>query len=195
MLTEALKDWPDERISFGSLVNAIHGRGFGALLLLISLPCMIPLPIGVSGPVFGGMLCLLSVQMMLGADHPWLPNWMRRIQLPKTSVTRFVARLDPWIMRVEKLCHPSWLWFHGKAGQRISGLFLFVTGIALALPVPLTNVPIALVLAGYGISLIERDGRWLFTMWLASLVIVISFLMLGDHLLGTAMTAWQQYWA
>jgi hypothetical protein len=182
LLTATLQAWPEERISFGALVDATQGRGFGALVVLVSLPCLIPLPVGFSGPLFGGMLCLMAAQMIVGFEHPWLPAWVRRISMTRESVERFVHRLDPWLHRLERLCHPTWPWALTKNGQRVVGGFLILTGIALSLPVPLTNIPIALVMIGYGVGLMERDGRLLILMELATTVICISFGLLGDQI-------------
>lgn len=190
LLAELLLRQSAPKIAFGDLVDAIQGRGFGALLILISLPCLVPLPIGISGPVFGGMLCLLSVQMMLGFEHPWLPHFLRRIELPTAGTARFVARLDPWLLRLERRCRPNWLWFLSALGRRITGVWLFLTGVALALPIPFTNVPIALVLAAYGMALLEHDGRWLAVLWTISLLIVLAFLVIGQQFLGAGMTWW-----
>ncbi|MGD9582043.1 MAG: exopolysaccharide biosynthesis protein [Lysobacterales bacterium] len=190
LLADLLLRRAEANIAFGELVDAIQDRGFGALLILISLPCLVPLPIGISGPVFGGMLCLLSVQMMLGFEHPWLPRFMRRIEIPTAGTARFVARLDPWLLRLERLCQPNWHWFLNPIGRRITGVWLFLTGLALALPIPFTNVPIALVLAGYGMALLEHDGRWLAVLWSISLLIVVGFLIIGQHFLGAGMSWW-----
>ena len=183
LLAETLKAWPEERISFGALVDATQGRGFGALIVLISLPCLIPLPVGFSGPLFGGMLCLMAAQMIVGFEHPWLPAWMRRISMTRGTAEKFVNRLDPWLHRLERLCHPTWPWALTKNGQRVVGGFLILTGIALSLPIPFTNIPIALVMIGYGVALMERDGRLLVLMAIATLAICISFGVLGDQLL------------
>lgn len=188
LLAEFLALRSEPSIAFGELVDVIQGRGFGALVILISLPCLIPLPVGISGPVFGGMLCLLSVQMMLGFAHPWLPRFMRRIELPTAGTAGFIARLDPWLLRLERLCRPNWIWFVRPLAKRITGMFLFLTGLALSLPIPFTNVPIALVLAAYGMAMLEQDGRWLAVLWSISLLIVLGFLVLGWRFLasGTA---------
>lgn len=184
LLSAALAVWPEPRISFGNLMDMISGRGFGALIVLISLPCLIPLPVGFSGPLFGGMLCLMAAQMIAGFDHPWLPGWMRRISMTRESAEKFVRRIDPWLHRLERLCHPTWPWAQTRNAQRVIGGFLILTGIALSLPVPLTNVPIALVMIGYGVGLMERDGRLLVLMSLATLGICISFGLLGDELVA-----------
>jgi len=84
LLEATLTAWDQEKIGFGQLVDAIHERGFGALILLAALPCMIPLPVGFMGGIFGTLLSLIGLQMLIGFDHPWMPGFVRRIQIPKT---------------------------------------------------------------------------------------------------------------
>ena len=180
LLSETLKTWPEERISFGALIDSIHGRGFGAMILLLALPCMIPLPIGFMGGIFGTLLVLIGLQLMAAFDHPWLPKFIRRIEMPKQSVEKWVHRLDPWLVRIEKLCAPSWLFFHTRGAQRFTGLLLVFLGIELALPVPMTYLPFALALVGYAMALIERDGRWLAALWVITLSQLVAAFWFGD---------------
>lgn len=180
LLSETLKQWPHERISFGALIDSIHGRGFGAMILLLALPCMIPLPIGFFGGIFGTLLTLIGLQLIAGFDHPWLPKFIRRIEMPKQSAEKWVHRLDPWLVRIEKLCAPSWLVFHTRNAQRFTGLLLVFLGIELALPVPMTNLPFALALVGYAMALIERDGRWLAVLWVITLGQLAAAFWFGD---------------
>lgn len=180
LLAATLAAHDEERIGFGTLVDSIHERGFGALILLAALPCMIPLPVGFMGGIFGTMLSLIGLQMVIGFDHPWLPGFVRRIQIPKTSVAKFVHRLDPWLLRIEKLCKPAWTFFLSRHAHRFTGLLLVFLGIELALPVPMTNLPFALAMVGYAMALLERDGRWLAALWAVTLVQFGAAVWFGD---------------
>jgi hypothetical protein len=180
LLTQTLTAWPNERINFGAMVDAIHGRGFGALLLLIALPCMVPLPVGFMGGIFGTLLILLGLQMTAGFDHPWLPKFVRRLEMPKLTAEKFVDKLDPWLGKIERLCSPSWLFFHTKTAQRFSGLLLTILGVELALPLPMTNIPFAILLIGYAMALIERDGRWLALMWFITISQLVAAFFVTD---------------
>ncbi|HWT15562.1 MAG TPA: exopolysaccharide biosynthesis protein [Patescibacteria group bacterium] len=180
LLDATLASWDQDRIAFGQLVDAIHERGFGALILLAALPCMIPLPIGFMGGIFGTLLSLIGLQMLVGFDHPWLPGFVRRIQIPKTSVAKFVKVLDPWLVRIEKLCKPSWTFFLSRHAHRFTGLLLVFLGIELALPVPMTNMPFAMAMIGYAMALLERDGRWLAALWTVTLVQFGAAFWFGD---------------
>lgn len=170
LLDATLDAWDQHKIGFGQLVDAIQERGFGALILLASLPCMIPIPVGFMGGIFGTLLSLIGLQMLLGFEHPWMPGFVRRIQIPKTSVAKFVKVLDPWLERIEKLCKPSWTFFLNRHAHRFTGVLLVFLGIELALPVPMTNMPFAIAMIGYAMALLERDGRWLAALWAVTLI-------------------------
>jgi hypothetical protein len=180
LLDATLASWDQEKIGFGQLVDAIHERGFGALILLAALPCMIPIPVGFMGGIFGTLLSLIGLQMLVGFDHPWLPGFVRRIQIPKASVARFVKVLDPWLDRIEKLCKPSWTFFLTRHAHRFTGLLLVFLGIELALPVPMTNMPFAIAMIGYAMALLERDGRWLAALWAVTLIQFGAAFWFGD---------------
>ncbi|MBL0028091.1 MAG: exopolysaccharide biosynthesis protein [Rhodanobacteraceae bacterium] len=180
LLGATLAAWDQERIDFGQLVDAIHERGFGALILLAALPCLIPVPVGFMGGIFGTLLSLVGLQMLAGFDHPWLPGFVRRLQIPKTSVAKFVQVLDPWLSRIEKLCKPSWTFFLNRHAHRFTGLLLVFLGIELALPVPMTNMPFAIAMIGYAMALLERDGRWLAALWAVTLIQIGAAFWFGD---------------
>jgi hypothetical protein len=180
MLADTLAAAEGEKVGFGVLVDSIHERGFGALILLCALPCMIPIPIGFMGGIFGTLLSLIGLQMLAGFDHPWLPGFIRRLQIPKASVAKFVQILDPWLLRIEKLCKPSWGFFLTRNAHRFTGFLLVFLGIELALPVPMTNMPFALAMIGYAMALLERDGRWLAALWAVTLIQFGAAFWFGD---------------
>lgn len=180
LLEATLAAWNQDKIGFGQLVDAIQERGFGALILLAALPCMIPLPVGFMGGIFGTLLSLIGLQMLIGFDHPWMPGFVRRIQIPKTSVAKFVKVLDPWLERIEKLCKPSWTFFLTRHAHRFTGFLLIFLGIELALPVPMTNMPFAIAMIGYAMALLERDGRWLAALWTVTLIQFGAAFWFGD---------------
>jgi len=61
---------------------------------------------------------------------------------------------------------------------------LILLGVLLALPIPFTNYPFGLLILGFGVALIERDGVLLALIWIATLA---STAMVGS--LSSAMVA------
>jgi hypothetical protein len=68
--------------------------------------------------------------------------------------------------RIERWCTPRWPQMGNGIGYRFTGLLLVGHGIALSLPVPLTNYPFAFVLLLVAIALLEGDGVLLLVGWL-----------------------------
>ena len=67
---------PDDKVSFGQMLDALGERGFGLLLMLFAIPNLLPFP-GVPGVSFvtGMAILFISVQLILAKDEPALPDW------------------------------------------------------------------------------------------------------------------------
>ena len=165
--TEVIQDALDaiagDRVAIGELVDRFERRGFGVLVLLLTLPGFIPVP-GI-GALTGPVIALLGVQLMAGLARPWLPARVRRKTLRKDSFARFMGRMGRLLRVLERFCRPRALWLFENAGNRASGLMLVVYGLLLSLPIPFTNYLFALVLLSIAIAMIERDGVLLISSW------------------------------
>lgn len=142
------------RISLQSLLAGFERRAFGVLLLVASLPTLIPGVAAISGPI----VALAGFQLLIGLKLPWLPRIARERQLERASLKRVLNVLDPWLRRLERLCRPRLhaLWRQGAL--RLVGFLLLVLGIALALPIPFTNYVIAVPIVVLAFGLTEHDG-------------------------------------
>lgn len=186
---ETLEAEGKSTIQFGVLVDSIRERGFGALYILVALPTLIPSPVGV-GWLFGPLAAIVGAQMAWGAPYPWLPQRVRRAEFNTDSVRRFVQRIDPWLHRLEKLCHPSWSAVTGVGGMRFHGFMAAMVGLALASPVPFTNFPFASLLVGYGIATTEKDGRWMVVLWILTVILCIGLVFFGGQMVIWAEQLW-----
>ena len=65
--------------------------------------------------------------------------------------------MRPLFARFERLCRPRLDGLtRSAAAHAFTGAQLLVLGILLALPIPLTNYPFALLILAYAIAIIER---------------------------------------
>src|SRR3712207_3776778 len=83
-----------ERLSLNEIVQAFGERGFGAIMLLVALLNLLPLPPG-STTVTGAPLLILAFQMMLGRDTVWLPRWVCRAAVNRSGFRRGLKRVLP----------------------------------------------------------------------------------------------------
>jgi hypothetical protein len=169
---------PDGTLSLAELLDRFSERAYGLFLLLVLLPCFIPLPIG-QGSVCGTFIVLIGVQLLLRMEHPWLPGPLARHRIHRRTLIQFRNRMGRWLERMEHLTRPRALVFlDHPAAHGFTGLMLIALGVLLALPLPLTNVPFGFLLLAYAIALIERDGRLMLVAWLlglAEIAIVAGF--------------------
>ncbi len=179
---------PDDKLGFGMLLASFRERAFGLLLLLVTLPTFIPLPVGV-GSVSGVLVVLVGAQIVAQMAQPWLPGFLRRRTLRRATLQRFEQRFERALGWVERYSRPrlAAVCEHGIASV-FTGVLLILVGLLLALPIPFTNYPFGILLLLYCIAWIERDGALMLIAWMLSIATVIVFALLSGsiaHLLGT----------
>ena len=174
LLAAALRAHPGDAVRLGALIEPLHERAFGFLLLILALPNFVPVPVGIGGPM-GVLVALTGLQMLLGLDRPWLPRRVADHALRRSIAERVVSAGQPVLTRLERLCRPRLEVLTRHPASRFSGLLLVLVGILLALPIPFTNWPIGALLLLYGVTLLERDGALLLVAWGLSLATIGTF--------------------
>ncbi len=145
-------------VPLGEIVDGLGRTGIGMTLLILSLPALIPIP-GPFGLVFGSVVALVSLQLMFGARRLLLPAFIRNRELPAAAVRAMVDKGVPLLQRAETYMRPRRLLpLTGITGRMALGLPLMLMGVAVALPVPLGNVPPVASLIALSLGLMMRDG-------------------------------------
>lgn len=144
-------------ITLGELSDLMEERAFGLLLLVLALPCCLPfvylLPQLVALP-----MVVLAVQMASGRRAPWLPETLRKRQLPVAGLLDVVARAKRYGGWLERLAHPRFPGLTGDRATRIIGVLLIVPCLSILVPLPLTNTVPGIGVALAAVGLIERDA-------------------------------------
>ena len=185
LLAELLEDVPvhadgsEPKILLEDLLDRFKRRSFGVFLIFVVLPSYIPIAFGI-GAVSGGLSILCGLQMMLGYERPWLPKFARGFGLPRRGLSGFARRSEVWFRRLERIIKPRQSQFTTRAADRVTGLVIVIMGIALSLPIPLTNPFFAVPLTVLAFGMIERDGAVIGLCWLFCAVEVLVFALLGE---------------
>jgi hypothetical protein len=195
LLKELLEDAPEPKVGepepkilLDDLLSRFQRRAFGVYLLIVVLPAFVAVAFGI-GAVSGVLSILCGLQMMLGLERPWLPKFAKGFGLPRRAIASFTRRTESWFRWLEKLIKPRMPQFTTRKADVFSGFIVLTMGIALSLPVPLTNFIFAVPLTVLAFALIERDGRTLLICWISSIVIMIAF-GVGLWLLGSGFMHW-----
>jgi hypothetical protein len=173
---------PEDKVSFGEMMDALGERSFGLLLIMLALPNCIPFP-GVPGVSFvtGMAILYISVQLILARDEPALPAWLNRKSFTRGQLSHFIVKTNPLLRWLEKPIRPRLSLMVAGPGERMIGLIALVHAITLALPIPMGNLPQGIALILLALALIELDGLMAIFGYLASIAAVawLSAVVLG----------------
>lgn len=146
------------QLRLGDVVAALGDRGYGLFIFILALPNVLPIYIPGLSAVFGVPLGLIAIQMTIGLPRPWLPRSLLERSLRRQEFARMTQRILPWLLKLERLLKPRLELLTSPWAERLIGLFALVLAIMLALPIPLTGIPLGTGLMLMGIGLLERDG-------------------------------------
>ena len=158
LLQQFAKEWKEERVTVGDVVDAMEQRGHGMAMLVLSLPMLLPItPPGISA-VVGLPTVFVAMQLILRQPHVWLPGFLRRRSIETEKLRTVVEKTTPYVARVEKLLKPRLYFLTEAIAEPIVGMAVLLIALLLVLPIPFSNIPLGLSIALLSMGLITRDG-------------------------------------
>lgn len=149
-----IADQAEDRVSIGDLTSRLGDRAFGGLLIILAIPNLAPLPPG-SSSILAAPLIFAALQFAIGRESVWLPKAVRERSISRETLAHFVSFSAPLLKRAERLIRPRYSIF---INDRVIGAICLLLAVILFLPIPLGNLPPALALCAFGLSLLHRDG-------------------------------------
>ena len=135
--------------------DELDERGFGLMILILAIPCLVPALYGVP-QIVGIPILLLAGQMLAGRIEPWLPEAVLKRRVSKAWLDRmadFATKRMGWF---ERLSRPRLTLFTVGWAERVVALFMILATVTIVLPMTNTVPSVALTLLAVG--LIQRDG-------------------------------------
>jgi hypothetical protein len=161
ILEEVLSQASGEPLRVGELAERMEERGFGLLIVLLSLVTMIPvLPPG-SAAAVGLLYVVGGLQMAAGRRRPWLPRRVSDYRLSQRAVEGLRSRGVSLLQRVERFSRPRWTPLSDEALLRACSVVVLLMGVVLFLPLPFLNTLPGLSMLALGVGLMNRDGVFL----------------------------------
>lgn len=156
ILRALISNGATDRLTLGDIEAALGERSFGVILLVLAVLGMVP---GVSLAAAIAMVPI-CVQMIHGADKPWLPRWLRRRSTSKADLAAVVQRGLPVLEKLERVLKPRYRALTVRTAERLVGAVCLILVLFLLppLPIPFSNMPFALVIAVLALAIVERDG-------------------------------------
>jgi hypothetical protein len=158
LVQEILRTWPAERLTFGELIEALGQRGYGALIVLLALPNLLPFWVPFLSPLVGVPMFIVCAQLAFGRTTPRLPDVVARRSMRGAALLGMIRKASPWLCRVERFVKPRPSFLTSRTGERLVGAWCMVLAAIVVLPTPLTNGPPALACLVMALGMLEEDG-------------------------------------
>lgn len=143
-------------ITVETIIDALKDRSFGVLMILFALPnAVIP---GISW-ILGAPIVILGLQIALGREEPWLPQFMQKRTIPADLFQQIAGRSVKFLVWIEKLSKPRWSPLVSGWAERVLGVFIAFAAVVLMAPIPFGNALPAFGISFISVGLIEKDGR------------------------------------
>jgi hypothetical protein len=172
---------PKDHFTLGWLMGGLGKHSFGIIMLLLAVVAIAP---GAS-IVAGVLLFIPAFQMIAGQPAPVFPRRIAAYSLPTRHLAALVQRAVPVLRYLEKAIHPRWP-TPFEATKRLVGSVVAILSASLVfIPIPLSNVVPALVIALIALAYVEEDGLLLLVGLLAAaIVLAVEFAAVWETALG-----------
>jgi len=184
LLLAMAQDHTRTRWTVAEMLAALRDRALGAMMLLLALPNVLPVPPG-SSAILGAPLLLLSAQLMLGRS-PWLPRMIAQRSMARETLAGLVMRALPWLRRAERLLRPRWVALASPPVEYAVGFVCVLMAWLLFLPIPLGNMLPALSICVLALGVLARDGLWVLA---GAVLAVLSGVLVSGVVYGLAKAA------
>jgi hypothetical protein len=159
---------PTEHFTLGWLMHSLHKRSFGIIMLLIALVAIAP---GLS--ILAGLLLMIpAFQMIAGKPAPAFPRRIATRPLPTRHFVAVVQRSIPVLRYLEKMVHPRWHTPPETTKRLVGAVVVMLSATLVFIPIPLSNVVPALVIALISLAYLEEDGVLLSIAVLAAFIVL-----------------------
>ncbi len=148
-----------DRISLSRVIDRCGPESFLVLIFILMAPNLIPFLCQFGIAEFtSGMVCLLSLQLILGREVPWLPKKFADKEMSASRASSIGDRVFPLLYRLDMITHPRLKALSDESTYKFYGLMFFILSFLILLPLPFFNYAPAVVIMLSVFGLLSRDG-------------------------------------
>lgn len=158
---EALLEKLSERpVTLREIIAVTHSRAYTLLLILLSIPFCLPVPVPGLSVALGAVIALIGLRLSLRAD-PWLPAAVLDAKVSSARVALILKGALKLSKGLEVFLKPRLCFLVDYAFlHHFYGAMICICGclLLLPLPIPFSNLVPALAVIFLSAAFIERDG-------------------------------------
>jgi len=188
-LNRLLNEAKGKSVTVKTILGVLAGRGQAVLLVVFSLPFCLPIQIpGFSTP-FGILLAFIGLRIAFGR-RAWLPKKLLSYSVSYHTLEKASALTIKLTQKLRFLTSTRLTWIVLARPLHIAhGITIFLLSLLLALPLPIpfSNLLVALPLVAFGLGLLEDDGLLVIVAYILVSLTILFFSSL--FLFGSSLAA------
>ena len=173
-LRALLSTTADNPIEIGEIVEQFGGSTPAFLLLVLTLPAMIPTGLPIAVPA-GAAMIVIGAFMIVGQTEIAMPSWLAHRSLTKKQLRYVIKFTDPVMTWLERALKPRWAAMLKAKQLRFVGIMVAVNGFLILLPIPFGNSLPALAVMVMALGMMLGDGVAI----LSGILLTILALLIG----------------
>ena len=150
-----------EYITIAEILQTFRHRGFGTLLVLPSLIVILPTgAVPMIPAICGVMIAFICVQMMLGREHPWLPQRIMEFKIPRRRLETGIEKSLPATKLLDRYIYARFRFLTNNLSKRLTAALCFVLSLVMISIgfIPMLPATLALPIFFFGLGYVVRDG-------------------------------------
>lgn len=172
-------------ITLKQILTKLSGKGRALIIILLSLPQFLPIPLPGIGTITGIVLIFFGSRIAF-EKTPWLPKAL----LKKTISYKIVKKITNVFLWLYKkfhfLTHPRiFVLSHSRIARVFNGVLIIIMGILLINPIfiPFVAVFHAFTILFMGVGLLEEDGIFIICSYVFFILTVLFYMAMYHHFL------------
>jgi hypothetical protein len=181
LLEDVVTQNTSDMIYIKDIVNNMSQGGFALIMLIFSLPILIPLPPPLPSFIAFPLL-VFSFQMLIGLPAPKIPKFIGNRQIKRELLAKIIEKSVFQLRRVDKFIQSRWHFMFDIISEKAIGLLAFIFATSILLPLPLTNLLPGTSILVISLGLLGKDGLVLFVglmIGIAGILITLSIIVFG----------------
>lgn len=155
LLRRLADDGAENGLTLFEIRDRLDERAYGLLVLILSIPCLVPGLYGVP-QVVGIAILILAFQLLIGREEPWLPRWLLNLRARAAWLEAMADFAEKRLGWIDRLSRPRLRRLADGWGERFAAVFMILATATIVLP--MTNTIPSVALALLAVGLIQRDG-------------------------------------
>jgi hypothetical protein len=168
ILEKLIEEAPPGHFTMAWLIGYLPKRSFGIIILFLALLSLLPI---ISMPA-SILILILTFQIIIGYQGPVLPQQLLNRPLPSRYLLKLERYAIPVLKHLEKVVRPRWTPFLQMVRPFSAFVAMLLALLLLLNPIPLSNLPPAMICAVMALAYIEHDGLLLMIVLAATSILL-----------------------